>query len=128
MVCSILGIDKNNLEINKDGIFGNLIENHVFSELLKQSTLLEKKVSIYHYRNVRQKEVDLIIEAKDGLIIAIEVKAKSLIKQSDLKGLVEIARGTDKLLNGYVIYTGEEIMPISSNGFMFYLIPLKLFC
>ncbi len=127
VVCSILGIDADNLLTNKNEIYGNIIENFIYTELLKQATTSKTSIKIEHFRDLRKKEVDFILEKKDGNFIAIEVKAKSIIKKDDLKGLIELIKKSTKLLNAFVVYSGEEIRPFSLEGKMIYLLPMRLF-
>lgn len=128
LLCHLNGLDKENLLLNKDGIYGNIIENFIFSELLKQNTSAINPIKIHHFRDLRKKEVDLILQAKNGDMVAIEVKAKSIITSKDLKGLLELNKNEDKIVNNYIIYSGEEIRPMSLGDKVAYLIPLKLFC
>lgn len=127
LVCSLLGVDSENLLFNKDKEFGNIIENAIYSEILKQQTVSNTDINIYHYRDLRKKEVDLILESNDGQIIPLEIKAKAVIKREDLKGLIEVMKNYDNIKQSYVIYGGDEIRPASYDGFLVYLIPMKIF-
>ncbi len=121
----LLHVDKENLFLHKDGHYGSLIENYVYSELLKEASYTESSVEIYHFRDLRKKEVDFVLENRNGKIIGVEVKAKANIKQSDLKGMVELAtESKGRFERGIIFYGGDEIMPISSGGFLFYCVPL----
>ncbi len=127
LICSLAGVNIENLLFNKDGIYGNIIENAIYSEILKQQTVSKTDINIYHYRDLRKKEVDLILEASDGQIIPLEIKAKSIIKKEDLKGLIEVMKNYDNIKKSYVIYGGDEIRPANFDGFLVYLIPMKIF-
>ncbi len=121
----LLHVDKENLFLHKDGDYGSLIENYVYSELLKEASYAENSVDIYHFRDLRKKEVDFVLENRNGKIIGIEVKAKASIKQSDLKGMIELAtHSKERFDKGILFYGGDEIMPISAGGFLFYCVPL----
>jgi predicted AAA+ superfamily ATPase len=127
LVCSLLGVDVQNLLFNKDKEFGNIIENAVYCEILKQQTVSQIDINIYHYRDLRKKEVDLILESTDGQIIPIEIKAKLIIKKDDLKGMIEVMKHYDNIKYSFVIYGGDEIRPANYDGFLVYLIPMKIF-
>lgn len=121
----LLHVDSENLFLYKDEKYGSVIENFVYSELLKESSYAKQSVDIYHFRDLRKREVDLVLEHKSGKIIGVEVKAKASIKKDDLKGMIELAKESkDRFLQGVVFYGGEEIKPISVDGFLFYCLPL----
>ena len=121
----LLHIDKENLFLHKDGDYGNLIENYVYSELLKEASYAKNSIDIYHFRDLRKKEVDFVLENRNGKIIGIEVKAKASITQRDLKGMIELAnQAKERFDKGILFYGGDEIMPISAGDFLFYCVPL----
>jgi predicted AAA+ superfamily ATPase len=66
---------------------GILFETFAATELLRQADAEDDPVEIYHYRDRDQREVDLIIERRDGSIIAIEIKAAASINPRDARGL-----------------------------------------
>ena len=123
----LLNIDAESLFLYKDDKYGSVIENFVYSELLKESSFSLLSADIYHFRDLKKKEVDLVLEHRNGKIIAIEVKAKATIKANDLKSLVTLAKTSkDKFYRGYIFYGGNEIKPISQDGFLFYCLPLGI--
>ena len=123
----LLHVDRENLLTHKDGSYGSLIENFVYSELLKEATYAKSSVSIYHFRNLRKHEVDLVLENRNGSIIGIEVKAKATIKKNDLKGMIELAKESkERFLHGIVFYGGDEIVPIAIDDYLFYCLPLGI--
>ncbi len=127
LLSHLLKLNEKLLFEKKDSMYGNVIENFVYSELLKESTYSKEKVDIYHYRDIRKKEVDFVIENRQKQIITIEVKAKTSIKKDDLRTTLELSKKfEDKYLRGYIFYGGNEIMPISIEKKSFYLIPLSI--
>jgi len=123
----LLHVDKESLFTHKDGSYGSLIENFVYSELLKEATYSKNSVDVYHFRDLRKKEVDFVLENRNGNIIGVEVKAKASIKKSDLKGMIELAKeAKDKFSRGIIFYGGNEVKPISVDGFIFYCLPLGI--
>lgn len=84
---------------------GNLFENMVIIELLKQRLNTGKANNLYFWRNSRGNEVDVIIDNFDHLI-PVEIKVGKTITQEYFKGL----NYWNKLTNtsgGKVIYGGE---------------------
>ena len=50
-----------------------------------------------------------MIETDDGRVIGVEVKAGATVRAEDLAGLRHLAgRLGDRLIAGYVLYTGEQ--------------------
>ena len=121
----LLHVDKENLFLHKDRNYGSLIENYVYCELLKEASYAKNDISIHHFRDLRKKEVDFVLESRNGNIIGVEVKAKASINKKDLKGMLELARESkERFYKGIVFYGGDEVMPISVEGFLFYCLPL----
>ena len=122
----LIDADVDLLILKQRKLLGNLVENFVYSELLKHSTYAKKTTKIYHYRDGSY-EVDLVLEQKNGTIIAIEVKSGTNIKQEHLKGLVRLAKNAkDSFLGGYIFYSGDKLLPISKDGYTFWLVPLSI--
>jgi hypothetical protein len=66
----------------------------------------------------------LVLEQKNGSIIAIEVKASSTLKIEYVRGLIKLAKNAGKYFQaGYIFYGGEKVLPISKDGFEFWAIP-----
>ncbi|HEX8867640.1 MAG TPA: ATP-binding protein, partial [Lentzea sp.] len=54
---------------------GALLENFVLGELARQLTWSETPVSLHHYRDRDQYEVDAVLEDNTGRVVGVEVKA-----------------------------------------------------
>ncbi len=66
-----------------------------------------------------------MLENRDGQIIGIEVKAKSIIKKTDLKPMIELAiHSKSRFLRGFIFYSGKEIMPYFIDDYEIYLFPI----
>lgn len=106
---------------NSDGIksdrslFGQLLENFVFSELYKQVQLRNDNISIYHYREQSVYEIDFVLE-KAGKVIGIEVKASTGIKSDDFRTLKRLkdALGSS-FVCGIILHDGDQIQSPSEN-------------
>jgi len=57
------------------GLFGALLEGFVFSEILKLMMASRMHLIPYHFRDQQTREVDLVLERDDGMIVGIETKA-----------------------------------------------------
>lgn len=98
------------------GTEGPLIENFVFTELLKQLNWSESSPEIYFYRDHDGNEVDFILEWPAGEIAGIEVKAGNTLSNNDFKGLKHIKKmHPERFLSGILLYTGDRQFFIDSN-------------
>lgn len=105
-------------------LLGPLLENFVLNELRKQSTWSEVSVSLSHFRTQAGQEVDLILEASDGTLVGIEIKASQTISAKDFNGLQLFSEVTAKKFHaGILLYTGENIIPFSKN---LWAVPISL--
>jgi len=123
LVAHLVDVDAHTLIVQDREMLGNLIENFVYAELLKHSTYTKKSTKIYHYRDGSY-EVDLVLEQKNRKIVGIEVKSSATIKTEYTKGLVQLAKNAkENFLYGYIFYGGDEILPLSRDGYIFWCIP-----
>ncbi len=88
----------------------------MLSELLKATGWAEERISIFHYRDKDQLEVDFILENPAGEIVGIEVKAAASIMRRDFAGLERVAAvAGPAFVQGLVLYDGEQTLPFGSN-------------
>jgi uncharacterized protein len=96
--------------------FGLLLENFVFSELLKHAATADGAYRLLYYRDHDQVEVDLVIENSAGLLAGVEVKASATVGNSDLRGLKRLAGiAGDAFKMGVVLYDGRETLPLGKH-------------
>jgi uncharacterized protein len=96
--------------------FGGLLENYVHAEVQRIMTGVEDPPRCFHFRDVKKREVDLVLERRDGSIVGIEVKASATISSADFKGLKELAKvAGDRFTSGAVLYDGEEVLPFGDH-------------
>lgn len=113
--------------VGQNEYLGNLVETFVYSELIKHQSYSEENVEIYHFRDLKQKEVDFIIESHSGDIVAIEIKSGSNIKKDQFKGLLAFAKTIKKKnFKGIVLYGGDMILPFKLEEYHFWAIPLRV--
>jgi uncharacterized protein len=122
LAASFIGVDADRLMA--DGtLFGHLLENFAIMEIIKAIGVSTTSPSVYHYRTTAGVEVDLVLEAPDGRLIAFEVKASSTVTAKDFKGLRSFsAVAGEQFKCGIVIYTGRELVPF---GGKFFALPLQ---
>ncbi len=115
IACHLLGQDSSRLN-EPDGAAGSMLENFVLMELARQLTWGDERARLYHYRTKDKVEVDAVIEAADGRVVAVEVKAGATVRAEDLAGLRHLANHLgDRFVAGYVLYTGQQTLPFGDR-------------
>lgn len=98
------------------GKFGALLESFVFSEVLKLMTASKLRLTPYHFRDRDMREVDIVLERDDGMIVGIEVKASATVKSSDFSGLRALANICgDRFAFGAVLYDNTDVVPFGDR-------------
>ncbi len=107
LLCYLLGIDSTN-ELKTHYALGNIFENLVVSELLKQIKNSKSSSQLYFWRDREGNEVDIIIKNGQKLY-PIEVKAGSSFSSDYLKGINIWNKFRQHESAGSIIYTGEQM-------------------
>lgn len=98
------------------GAFGALLESFVFAEVMKLMTASELRLSPYHFRDGQMREVDIVLERDDGMIVGIEVKASATVKSGDFGGLRALADACgDRFALGVVLYDSADVVPFGER-------------
>jgi uncharacterized protein len=99
-----------------DAPSGQLLENFVIGELSRQLGWSQTSAREYHYRDRGGREVDMLLETRDGRMVAIEVKAGATIRAEDTKHLryLRDALG-DRFHRGIILCTAERSMQVSDR-------------
>jgi uncharacterized protein len=110
-------IGANERRITEDGgIVGAMLESFVAMELRRQADWTEEPVSLYHYRDKQQREVDVIIERHSGGVIGVEVKAAATPTSTDFAGLRYLREKLGaRFKAGVLIYTGADTLPFGDR-------------
>lgn len=96
--------------------FGALLETFVVTEVVKQLGWSEVDAVAHHYRTHDGIEVDLVLEAPDGRVVAIEVKAAPGITSGATRGLVHLRdRLGDRFVAGLVLNSGQETQGVGDR-------------
>lgn len=88
--------------------FGPLLESFVVGELAKQNTWADRAVTMSHYRDRDQREVDVVLE-RGQQVAGIEVKATATPRPRDARHLVYLRdRLGSRFALGVVLHTGGQ--------------------
>ncbi len=95
---------------------GRLLEAFVCQELHKQIGWSRAQPRLYYYRTTTGREVDFVLEHRDGRVVGIEVKAATKIRPGDLRGLEDFAATTGKRFHaGVLLYQGSSTVPLGQR-------------
>lgn len=62
------------------------------------------------------REVDIVLERDDGMIVGIEVKASATVKAGDFRGLRALAENCgDRFAFGVVLYDNTDVVPFGDR-------------
>ncbi|MEA3469545.1 MAG: ATP-binding protein [Thermodesulfobacteriota bacterium] len=126
LACHLLGLKKKQRLLSSP-FYGGLLESFVVMECFKHMAWAEETMNIYHFRDKRKNEVDIVLEQEDNRLIGIEVKASSTIRNNDFKGLKKFAELTgDQFRYGLVFYTGSRLLPFSDWNKPYFAVPLSV--
>jgi hypothetical protein len=115
LLAALLGANASRIAADRR-LLGPLLEVFVFGEVAKLAALSPVPVSLYHYRDHTQNEVDLVAERQDGAVVGIEVKASATVDARDFAGLRKL-RGAcgDAFVAGVVLYDHERAVPFGDR-------------
>lgn len=100
---------------------GNLFENMVINDHIKQYTNQGIEPNLYFYRDQQQHEVDLLDVQPDGTIHAYEIKSSQTYRTeyfNNLHYLKDLM--PDKVVSTQVIYDGDQENTQTFDGFVRY--------
>lgn len=90
--------------------YGAIVEQFVALELLKQREWSALRYELFHFRDQDGLEVDLVLELRDGRLLAIEVKSGQTVTAAAWRGLERFrAAHPDREVTGVVLHGGAEV-------------------
>lgn len=103
-------------------LLGQAIETFVVNELRKQLTWSETGAELFHYRDNKGNETDIVLENPSGEIVGVEVKTSTTIRPEDFKGLEKLsATAKGRFKRGILIYTGDKVLLFGAH----YALPIQ---
>lgn len=116
IMTSILGWNPKDVFISEDRS-GKLIETFVQQELAAQIDL-DKKYTLFQYRDRISREIDFIVEREDGALLGVEVKAGHSVSRKDFASqewFCENILKNNQPYIGIVMYSGDRTIPFGEN-------------
>lgn len=117
MLCSLIGVNAERLA--EDGeVAGSVFETFVVNEIVRQASVSEMGplLNLFHYRDQRGHEVDLVVEHAGGDVVGIEVKASATPRLRDAAGLKFLRDRLGKRFRlGILLHAGSEALPLGDR-------------
>jgi len=115
LAAHLQGVDASRFRDDRTHL-GPLLENFVVMELRKQVAWSRRLPQLFHFRTSEGREVDLVLEDREGRLVGIEIKAASSVGPGDVKGLRFLGDLAPRRLHrGVVLYAGDEIVPFGAK-------------
>lgn len=108
LVCHLLGI-KTAEHLMRDPLRGNIFENMVVSERLKQIANAGKEPDLYFLRTAKGFEIDLLEKGDDGRTSVCEIKSAMSYHHSLLENLKEYIEKWAGDAKATLVYDGKGI-------------------
>ena len=126
LACHLLGLRREQ-QLLASPHYGGLLESLVFMECGKHAAWAEEAVALWHFRDNRKREVDIVLERADSRIVGVEVKASATVRQEDFKGLAALADFAGSAFErGVLFYGGPDALPFRFAGNRFHALPLGM--
>lgn len=111
----LIGADER--RIASDGaVAGAVLESFVAMEIMRQAEWAAEPVSLFHYRDKQQREVDVVLEWRSGEVAGVEVKAAATASSRDFAGLGYLRdKLGDRFTGGALLYTGADTLPFGDR-------------
>lgn len=115
LLCHLVGADAD--RVAGDGaVAGMAFETFVAMELRRQNAWQEDAAQQFHYRDRDGREVDVVLERRDGSVVGVEVKAAASVSPGDFRGLRHLRdKLSDRFKAGVLLYTGPSTVPFGDR-------------
>ena len=117
LACAVLSVDPEFVAEQDRVMLGHLFETFLVQEVTKETTWSEMHpIHLFHYRDLRKYEVDLVVDAGRFGIVGVEAKISGTVSSGDFKGLRKLKEyAGDRFRRGVVIYDGEVCAPFGDD-------------
>lgn len=112
LACALLGLQEPG-QLKLHHMKGNLFENFVISELIKQYYNKGRSHHLFFWRDNTGHEIDVVIE-RPGSLFPVEIKSGKTITKNYFKGLEFWQKLTEEQ-EGAVVYAGDDMQRRSSG-------------
>jgi predicted AAA+ superfamily ATPase len=95
---------------------GAATEAFVGMELVRLAGIDPVRATVHHYRTRTGAEIDCLLEAPDGRVVGIEVKAGATVGAGDFRHLAALRDALgERFVRGVVLHLGEQPLPFGDR-------------
>ncbi len=103
-------------------LLGMFFETFAINEFIRLCSVERSPISLFHYRDRDNREVDLLLERNDGSLVGVEFKASATVRPSDFRHLDFLSNKTKgQMRSAVIVYAGESSVQFSPGR---YAVPL----
>lgn len=114
LLSSLLGADGKRIR-SDDQVTGKVFETFAIMEILKQLEWSDHDARPYHFQD-SSGDIDLILEATDGSLAAVEIKTSATVSNRDTHRMRKLRdKVGDKFIAGFVLCTRAETAPMGDR-------------
>ncbi len=115
LLAYLVGADDRRIAADPD-LGGMFCESFVAMELDRQISWLDDRPRLFHFRDRDQREVDIVLEHRDGSVTAVEVKSAATVHKGDFRGLAFLRDELGRAFKaGALLYTGANTLPFGDR-------------
>lgn len=115
LLAYLLSADEERMRAD-DRVAGALVETFVVMELVRQVSADPDPPRMFYVRDRDGREVDLLLERRDGSVVGIEAKASATVGREDFRGLRHLReRLGERFAFGALFYTGPDTVPFGER-------------
>jgi predicted AAA+ superfamily ATPase len=90
-------------------VLGGLVEGFVLGEVRRLASTSDARPRLHYLREHGGMEVDVLLESRDGRVVAVEVKATSSPRPADARWLIALRdRLGERFVRGVVLHLGPD--------------------
>lgn len=113
LAACLLGLEADALTAPTAPATGPLLETFVVNEIARSLATGADRLRLYHYRDHRGHEIDLVIERADGAVVAVEIKATGSPTTDQLRHTAHLRDRLDEIAPGafragILLHTGDQ--------------------
>ncbi len=127
LAASLIGVDADGLASPTEPATGPLLETFVVNEITRQLSASDRAYNLSHFRDTKGTEIDLIIEADNDDLVAVEIKTTSSPTSNHTANLRWLRDRLDTVAPGafragILLHTGKFAIP---NGDRIHMRPIN---
>jgi predicted AAA+ superfamily ATPase len=116
LAAATLNVSVDDLRRPESTFAGAMLETFVVGWVARQLSWNQASARLFHRRDRDGREIELLAEASDGPVTAVEIKAARDVDEQDFRHLATLRDRTgDRFVNGVVLHLGQRALPFGDR-------------